>query len=69
MIAFSREHTDHKVFVDGRNLKECYRYIKQNRLDSMLEAERTSAMSVVQQEAVISNIRIANTSPKGKENP
>jgi hypothetical protein len=59
---FELHYSDQKVFVEGRNLKECYRYIKQNRLDSMLEAERSGAMSVVQQEAIISSVRIANAS-------
>ena len=61
---FELHFPDHKVLVEGRNLKECYRYIKQNRLDSMVEAERTSTMSVVPNEAVINAIRIANASPK-----
>lgn len=65
---FELHYSDQKVVVEGRNLKECYRYIKQNRLDSMLEAERSSAMAVVQQEAVISSLKIANAASKKGEN-
>ena len=61
---FELHFPDHKVIVEGRNLKECYRYIKQNRLDSMVEAERTSTMTIVPNEAVTGSVRIANVAAK-----
>lgn len=64
-MGFELHYLDQKVVVEGHNLMACYRYIKQNRLDSMLEAERSSAMAVVHQEAVISSVKIANASSKG----
>lgn len=63
---FELHFSDQKILVEGQNLKDCYRYIKQNRLDSMLEAERANAMAVAQQEAVISTLRIASALPKAK---
>ncbi len=63
-LGFELHYPDQKIVVEGRNLKECYRYIKQNRLDSMVEAERTGVMAGVQQAPIINSIRIANASPK-----
>lgn len=47
-----------KISVVGVNLERCYRYLKQNRIAELREADRPTAMAAPADEAIITELRL-----------
>ncbi len=58
-LGFELKFGEQLVLIEGRNLLLCYRYIKQNRLESIVEMGREGAMSVTEIAPVVSGIRLS----------
>lgn len=63
-LGFELKFGEQRVLIEGRNLLLCYRYIKQNRLESIVELGREGTMSVAEKDPVVSGIKLS-TSKKG----
>ena len=53
-----------KITVEGSGLASCYRYLRQNRVAELIEADRPTAMAVSSSEPVITSIRIQKAGVK-----
>lgn len=57
-LGFELRFSDHKWVVAGQNLEGCFRYLKQNRLESLKEATRTETMAMPADVPIIYSIRV-----------
>lgn len=47
-----------KITVEGSRLEACYRFLKQNRIAELIEADRPTAMSAGDHEPIITSLRV-----------
>jgi len=55
---FELRFSDRKWVITGQNLDDCYRYLKQNRLESLKEASRAEAMAMPPDVPLVHTIRV-----------
>lgn len=60
-LGFELKFGEQRVLIEGRNLIHCYRYIKQNRLESIVELGREGAMNLAETDPVVCGIKLFRT--------
>ncbi len=64
---FILEFSGRKITIEGNNLTNCFRYMRENRVAILVEADRVSAMQEAETEPVIYRITYGKNKPAKDE--